>query len=209
MKTADTICCKEYYMIKHFNFLGAAAAVCLLTSCASGSPKAVTSKPESVENSRGLLKVTKKSYEVDIRKSSVAVKVYNNLENVTYDVKPEENRVIITGTAGEEWLAKVDKVLSTYRKLDGSSLTEADIPVDKKLRVKTLPGSEYFAVFVPKERQFKVQTSWGDILTINRDGIPHGDGDYLICSVKDGNPNFSDVWVINGVIFSKTYELMK
>ena len=190
-------------MIKY----GAAAAIVLsamLTSCATVKAKPVS----AVASAKGIIKVTKKSYEVAIRKSSVPMSVYNQLEDVRYDVKPEDNRVIVTGTEGEEWLSKTDKVLKTYRNLDGSLLSDEDTPVDTKLRVKTLPGSEYYAIFVPKDMQFRVKTSWGEMLTANRGGVPHGDGDYIVCAVKDGNPDFSDVWIVNGVIFPKTYEIL-
>lgn len=191
-------------ILKKYVTAAAIAISALLASCAT-----VKTKPVSdIASAKGIIKVTKRSYEVAIRKSSVPVSVYNQLEDVRYDVKPEDNRVIITGTEGEEWLSKTDKVLKTYRKLDGTVLSEADIPVDTKLRVKTLPGSEYFAIFVPKDMQFRVKTSWGEMLTANRDGVPHGDGDYIVCAVKDGSPDFSDVWIVNGVIFPKTYEIL-
>lgn len=152
--------------------------------------------------------VSKTSYEVQIRKSSLPMQVYNQLEDVYYDVIPEEGRVIITGTAGEEWLAKESKVLSTYTKLDGTPLTAEDIPFDEAVRVKTKAGSENYALFIPVEYIVKVPTSWGEVLTCNNPAVPHGKGDYILCSVKDGNPDFSDMWVVNGEIFLDTYEIL-
>ena len=53
-----------------------------------------------------------------------------------------------------------------------------------------------------------VETAWGDVLTANRAEVPHGDGDYLVCTVDDeGQPNLSDVWVVNGEIFPDTYDM--
>mgnify|MGYP007090436098 CR=1 FL=1 len=35
----------------------------------------------------------------------------------------------------------------------------------------------------------------------------HGYGDYLVCPNKDGKPDFSDVWVVNGAVFPSTYDM--
>lgn len=159
----------------------------------------------------GFVACCKKEYVVCIRRASERMQVYNFLENAYYDVIPEEtDRIIITGTVGEEWVTKIGKVLSTYIKLDGSRLVESDIPSDGSgIRVKTVPGSDYFALFVPKDVQVVINTAWGDVLTANRDGVPHSDGDYIMCDGKDGKPNFSDVWVVNGEIFPNTYSFVE
>ena len=48
-------------------------------------------------------------------------------------------------------------------------------------------------------------TSWAD-LTINKPGAEHGDGDYLVCRKgADGKPDLSDVLVVNGMTFGRTY----
>lgn len=193
-------------MRKIMMFLTAVLAFGLLVSCATTENKVVAF--EDLDKS-GFVPCSKRSYEVEVRRAVEPTHVYNRLEDVHYDVLPEETeRIIITGTAGEEWVTKISKVLSTYTNLDGSELTADQIPADgTKLRVKTIPGSDNYALFVPKNVQVIVQTAWGDVLTANRDGVPHLDGDYLMCAGKDGKPNLEDVWVVNGEIFEKTYEL--
>ena len=52
----------------------------------------------------------------------------------------------------------------------------------------------------------KVSTSWGEDLTANREGIPHGNGDFIVYANKDGKPNPDDRWVVNGMVFENTYE---
>ena len=55
-------------------------------------------------------------------------------------------------------------------------------------------------------KNFPVKTSWGETLIANRDGIKHGVGDFILCSMTpDGQPNINDVWVVNGEIFADTY----
>ena len=46
------------------------------------------------------------------------------------------------------------------------------------------------------------------MLQANRAGVPHGEGDYLVCGAgEDGQPDLSDVWVVNGAIFPDTYDM--
>ena len=41
----------------------------------------------------------------------------------------------------------------------------------------------------------------------NRQGVKHGKGDFIIASDAGNKPNLSDIWVVNGEIFPKTYDL--
>ena len=40
----------------------------------------------------------------------------------------------------------------------------------------------------------------------HRDGIPHGEGDFIVSANKGGQPNPDDRWVVNGLVFINTYE---
>lgn len=72
---------------------------------------------------------------------------------------------------------------------------------------KAAPDSNY-AMFVPADTIVIVETAWGDELHTIVLNVPHGDGDYLVCRKgEDGKPDLSDVWVLNGVIFQKTYDI--
>lgn len=66
-----------------------------------------------------------------------------------------------------------------------------------------------WAMLIPKSIQnFPVQTFWGDTLLANRPGIGHGFGDFLVCADNGcGQPNLNDVWVVNGEVFPRTYDL--
>lgn len=180
----------------------------LLFSCASLSKSGDAIRFEDMDRS-GFVPCSKTDYVVSARRAVEPTVVYNNFEDTYYDVSPDEkDRIILTGVVGEEWVTKLSKVLTTYTNLDGSPLAEDQIPYDgTKLEIRTIPGSDNYAMFVPRNTKVIVTTAWGDILTANRDGIPHGDGDWIICRGKDGNPDFSDVWVVNGAIFPRTYEL--
>jgi hypothetical protein len=60
---------------------------------------------------------------------------------------------------------------------------------------------------VPLNISVSVETAWGDILHTNLPNAPHGEGDYLVCRTgADGEPDLSDVWVLNGVVFPEYYD---
>ena len=153
----------------------------------------------------------KTDYLVQAKIVSVNTEIYNSLEDVSYIAHPNGEDVVLKGTLGEEWVTKLSKVAKTYTMPDGAEVTlksfsESDVYID----LKTIPTAENFAYFIPLQYKTEVKTAWGDVLHANREGVTHGDGDYLVCSAKeDGKPDLSDVWVVNGAIFVKTYDLGK
>ena len=137
---------------------------------------------------------------------------HNDLENVDYTVTDDGVSVILKGTVGEQWVTKLDKVLKTYTKADGSALTAEDFTGSKDtfldLKTKAEPDTN-FACFVPADVRLTVNTAWGDVLHVNDPSSEHGYGDYLVCPNKDGKPDFSDVWVVNGAVFGSTYDVSR
>lgn len=76
--------------------------------------------------------------------------------------------------------------------------------------VTTIPhGNTYtnFCFHVPLSvKNLPIQTSYGDELLANREGVQHGIGDFVVCSMNpDGTPNLRDCWVVNGLVFLDTY----
>lgn len=69
----------------------------------------------------------------------------------------------------------------------------------------TKKGNINYAMHIPVNVQMQVSTAWGDVLIANRPGVPHGNGDFLVCGEKNGRPDLSDVWVVNGKVFATTY----
>lgn len=133
----------------------------------------------------------------------------NVLEGNAGVVTDDGVTVLLKGTVDELWPSKLEKVMKTYTKADGTELTAKDFePKDTyiDLKTKAQPGTN-FAMFIPADIQVVVETAWGDILTANRPGVEHGKGDYLVSTVKDGQPDLTDVWVLNGAVFPNTYDL--
>lgn len=134
---------------------------------------------------------------------------HNDLENVDYVATDDGESVVLKGTVGEQWITKLSKVLETYTKADGTPLKAEDFTGNKDtfidIKTKAEPDTN-FACFVPNDVRLTVNTAWGDVLHVNDPVSEHGYGDYLVCPNKDGKPDFSDVWVVNGAIFANTYD---
>ena len=150
----------------------------------------------------------KKEYTVQAMMPSKETSFHNELEVVDYTVTNDGITVILKGTLGEMWTSKLPKVISTYTKADGSEITEKDFEVKDRyidLKTKAAPDTNY-AMYVPNDISVTVETAWGDVLHTNLPNAPHGDGDFLVCHTgEDGEPDLSDVWVLNGVQFPENY----
>lgn len=147
------------------------------------------------------------NYMIHGRISSSRELVKNDLEGAYYETRSLED-VVLRGTSNETWVAPLSKVLSTYTKVDGSPLMAADFLLDRYIELYAKPTMGNFAAFIPVGFIVKINTAWGDVLYANAPGVPHGMGDYLVCRADEkGEPDFSDVWVVNGVIFPHTYDM--
>ena len=113
---------------------------------------------------------------------------------------------VLIGTADEEWTIDEVKLLKTYTAVDGTELDLSSVG-ENPVTIKTREAGaiQYFCKQVPIDEKVQVATSWGEVLTANRDGIEHGDGDYIVSMDQD----FKDSWVVNGVIFGRTYNIIE
>ena len=151
----------------------------------------------------------KNEYSVLAMMVSRETSFHNDLEETDYTVTDDGVTVILKGSVGEMWASKLPKVISTYTKPDHSALCEEDFAEkDSWVEIITLPEpNAYYAMYVPLNIILTVETSWGDILHTNMPTAPHGEGDYLVCRAgEDGNPDLSDVWILNGVLFPEYYD---
>lgn len=158
-------------------------------------------------------KTTKKLYEVYVCMPALGTKVYNVLEDAYYTTT-EERPFVLSGTVGEQWIIDFARLARTYKQLNGEPITIESFKgkghpykVDWfKIQTVDDPTTNW-AFFVDKSKKVKVQTAWGDSLIANRSGIEHGFGDYLVCTDVCGYPNMKDMWIVNGAVFSRTYNM--
>jgi len=151
----------------------------------------------------------KKEYAVKAMMVSEETAFHNDLEAVDYTVTDDGFTVILKGVFGEMWTSKLPKVISTYTKPDGSEIREdAFADRDSWIDIKTRAEPEtYYAMHVPLNTSVTVKTAWEDELHTNLPNAPHGNGDYLVCRKNEkGEPDLSDVWVLNGLIFPEYYD---
>ena len=151
----------------------------------------------------------KKEYAVKARMVSEETSFHNELEVADYTVTDDGITVILKGKFGEMWTSKLPKVISTYTKPDGSGILEDDF-ADRDVWIDLITRAEpetYYAMHVPLDVSVTVKTAWGDELHTNLPNAPHGNGDYLVCRTNEkGEPDLSDVWVLNGFIFPEYYD---
>ena len=94
----------------------------------------------------------------------------------------------------------------TYTLKDGTPITPDNIP-EGEFEIATIVNETAETIFAEQvTEKVKVATSWGEVLTANRDGVPHGEGDFIVSANKGGQPNPADRWVVNGKVFNNTYE---
>lgn len=151
----------------------------------------------------------KKEYTVQAMMVSEEYSFRNDLEETDYTVNDDGVTVVIKGTVGEMWASKLPSVQATYTKPDGSEISIEDFAAkDEFIDIVAIPSPDScYAMFVPASQSVTVETAWGDELHTNRQSAEHGDGDYLVCRVgEDGEPDLTDVWVVNGAVFPNCYD---
>ncbi len=68
---------------------------------------------------------------------------------------------------------------------------------DVYIDIVTIPTKDaYYAMHVPNDISVTVETAHGNVLHTNLTNAPHGEGDFLVCTIQeDGEPDLSDIWV--------------
>ena len=147
----------------------------------------------------------KRSYTIKAEKIPAGTKVYNYLEDSHYTAD-NIKCIKLIGTVDEEWVVTIEKLVKTYTFADGRPITSANIP-SGVFEIATIVDGNAETIFAEQvTNQVQVTTSWGEVLTANRSGIPHGNGDYIVSANRNGRPDERDQWVVNGLVFENTYE---
>lgn len=153
-----------------------------------------------------------RSYQAMIEKADRS-KIYNvpDQKGVVYNVLEDayamvtEDGYVVTGLYGEKW--PIGK--GTIVKYDIAPEDVTDIPTPvMTVELETV----YAGIRIDAEIPFTLVTDYGERVELkgNREGIVHGDGDWILVAVCEENgrlcPDFSDMGrVVNGSIFHKLY----
>ena len=151
----------------------------------------------------------KKKYTIQAMMVSKETNFHNDLEVVDLTAIDDGETVVLKGTRGEIWTASLSQVVTRYTKPDGSELSKEDFAnKDVYIDIVTIPTTDaYYAMHVPIEITVTVVTARGAVLHSNLQNAPHGEGDYLVCTIRDdGGPDLSDIWILNGLIFPDCYD---
>lgn len=161
----------------------------------------------------------KKKYTIYCCMPPLGTKVYNLLEG-TYYITTAQASFVLSGTVGEKWVIPVDKLAKIFNFADGTPIT----PNSLIAKFKIMNGKrviDWFAIEskvsmdtpivwacqIPANIQTHVPHNKGNAYLVNKKGVPHSTGDFVICADKDGKPYFENAYVVNGEIFSDTYDL--
>ena len=152
----------------------------------------------------------KKKYTIQAMMVSKETTFHNDLEVVDLTATDDGETVVLKGTRGEIWTDSVSYVVTRYTKPDGSELRKEDFAnKDVFIDIVTIPTTDaYYAMHIPIDTTVTVVTARGAVLHSNLQNAPHGEGDYLVCTIReDGGPDLSDIWILNGLIFADCYDM--
>ena len=165
---------------------------------------------EYLESSREKWFLTgKKKYTVQAMMVSKEMTFHNDLEVVDLVAADDGETVVLKGTRDEIWTSPLPQVISRYTKPDGSELRKEDFAnKDVYFDIVTIPTKDaYYAMHIPNDITVTVETAQGNVLHSNLPNAPHGEGDFLVCTIReDGEPDLSDIWILNGLIFMDCYD---
>ena len=147
-----------------------------------------------------MYKFTKRTYRVRVYRPPPGTHVYNFLEDAHYTVS-EDMPYVIIGTMGEQWPVSEETLLSQYDVVKSSFRLIKENPVD--LFTKKTPDPVWAELRPIQLGEFTLRDMKG-----NRQGVDHMFGDFIVCPNKDGEPDKEKSWIVNGVVFFRTYQVV-
>lgn len=140
------------------------------------------------------------------------------LQNCDIVGKSGNNIVVICGTEGELWTTTYDYACKHYQAFSYNTVISLAQAVNERakkygndnvvpwMRVTSSSSNQYFACFVPVKEKGILMTAQGQVNNYNQLGVVHGKGDFILCESVGGKPNIANRWVVNGLVFSNTYD---
>lgn len=158
-------------------------------------------------NTSAMTPVIATVYELRFKVAAVKETVWNYLEDCSYEVNPGD--IILNGTMGELWRVPKEKLVKKYENLDGTPIDPSAVEPGVFHTIRTKMSKDIsWCIQVPiYEGPFETTTEQGDVLKGNREGVRHGQGDYIFMADNGGKPEPSwGAWVVNGNVFANTYQ---
>jgi len=209
---------KERHCCRMLNVKGVLVAVMILSIisnfglCEGLGQKSLSLREYLEQTDENWFLTGKKEYTIQTMMVSRELSFHNELEDVDYLATDDGETVVLRGTRGEMWTSPLSKVMTRYAKPGGSELRREDFAEkDVFIDIVAIPSRDaYYAMHVPIDITVTVETARGDVLHTNLPNTRHGEGDYLVCAVQvDGEPDLSDVWVLNGLFFLDRYDVSR
>lgn len=146
------------------------------------------------------------------------------IRNITKGVIEETTKkypFVVTNSGEKQSLLSLEEVLSGYTIESSTELTLDYLNSKKKkavyggkkfdviepFAVYSKKGIPLMSVFIPKEYVFEFKKTKGSVILVNDPNINHFKGDFIVCTIKDGMPDLSNRWVVNGEDFPKIYNM--
>ena len=158
----------------------------------------------------------KTDYIITLNKPRLGTILTNKLEGTYYKTNLDKPYVL-KGLLNEEWTVSYFILTEYYTLEDGTKITVDLLESFERLdgtfdNIKIRPKENTkirFATRVVKDiTNLPIRTRWNEITYANRDDVDREYGDMIVCSCKEGLPNFNDMWVVNGDVFKRTYSII-
>lgn len=146
-------------------------------------------------------------------------KVYNKNDN-TYEQTTKIKQFIVSDQTGIQRVVTGKEVATKYKFMSGEEVTQkkltsilqedGTIGWQQMMINSDLIGRKLWAIHIPSEiiNQPIIMAGQPDrIQYINRSGVQHGNGDFLVTTDVEGFPDFDNLRVINGEDFQKIYKM--
>lgn len=172
-----------------------------------------------VNNIRNWFITSEKQQIVYMCRPQQGTKVYNKNDN-TYEQTTKIKQFIVSDQTGIQRVVTGKEVATKYKFMSGEEVTQkkltsilqedGTIGWQQMMINSDLIGRKLWAIHIPSEiiNQPIIMAGQSDrIQYINRSGVQHGNGDFLVTTDIEGFPDFDNLRVINGEDFQKIYKM--
>ena len=144
--------------------------------------------------------------------------LYNFIMQNCDVVGQSNNIVVLFGSEGEMWTTTYESACKMYKAYSYNTVVELASALNERvskyesenvvdwIRVSCQDNTAYCAVFVLSKERGILQVGIGKGQAYNEPGVAHGRGDFIVCRSVNGKPDLSTSIVVNGLVFSNTYD---